>query len=491
MAWWDKLVQPYDRDQNRRYTQRSPGHARRAQRANPRSGDSATREATTQFNRSRRRLAGPDADFHRQELERMGMSSSPPSKPSAAGRDFSQGRAMRAGMPTALGTSEQGYEQFGRDVRQPEGEQGSDPFADMLNMLAQGGGGGGAGDIASGYDAQKQAILDAIPLMQQSAGLATESIGDYFSYASQQAGKGREAVSDVYDTAQGNVGDIYDQHAESLRAMPTEITDLAEAAAGGGVSQRVAEESAAATAPFRAAGESSRAGGLANLERRGAAAETYMSELGAASGAEAATRQSDVEQRLAMASAQVQQQAAAVEAEKQRALANYAADSSTDMFNRMLDVMQLELAYDKHQLDRDEFEAGLGGAGGMDSAEMLRQLRIGEMTDPYEIGGQRGALEYLRGSEVGPQGQQLFDEILGTTQLNPTDEANRVRQDPEMLSLAMEQLAGYTTETETQGSWLPWVEDKQVPAGGAEQLYEGDPRDLRAIEEAFRIYYGG
>lgn len=414
----------------------------------------------------------------------------------AAGADFQTGRDMRAGLPTALGTVEQGYTQHGRGA-QAASAQGNDPFADMLNMLMQGGGAVDTSGIEAGFDAQKQAILDSIPLMQESAGLATDNIGGYFDYAAQQAERGGEAVGDVYDTAQRNVGSIYDQHGKALSEIPGDVTALAEAAAGGGVSQRVAEESSAATAPFLAAGESSRAGGLANLERRGAAAETYMSELGAASGSEAALRQSDVEQRLAHASSQVQQQAAAIEADKQTALAQYSADSSVDMFNRMLDVMQLELAYDQHQLDRDQFEAGTeGGAGGMDSAEVLRQLRIGEMTDPYEMGGQRGALNYLQETGVGQEGAQLFDQVLGSVQTQPTDDTGRVLQDRELLARAMEQLASYTTETEQPSNplgFLPWVDDEKdpVPAGGAENLYGGDPQDLRAVEEAFRIYYGG
>lgn len=398
-------------------------------------------------------------------------------------------------------------ESYGLDPRgapsnNPGGGGGEDPFAALMDLLGQGPQ-DMSGEIAAGYDAQRQAILDVIPVMQSAGRDATGAMGDYFGYGAQQAKEGRGAVKGIYREAGGNVDAIYDELARSLNAVPGELTDIATSAAGGAVGGRVAETAAAGTAPFRAAGETSRANSKENLTSRSAAGQNYMSQLAAANTSEAGQRQSDVEHGLAMKTAQVQARAAEIEGEKQRAMAEYAADASGDMFNRMLDVMQMELAYDQQGLQREkfDFERGLAlqdaqGGGGIDSAEVLRQLRIGEMTDPQAVGGQRGAQQYLGQSGVSGAGSELFESVLSQVQANPVDpNSGRVKSDNELMADALAILSGYTTETETVSDakwWRPGDSDrtKTQPVGGLELLEGGSGNDLAALQQAFRIMYG-
>lgn len=407
-------------------------------------------------------------------------------------------RSSQYGQNRARGERQPGSPNRGGTLPNLPAGGAPDPFAALMDLLGQGPQ-DMSGEIAAGYDAQRQAILDVIPVMQGAGRDATGAMGDYFGYGAQQAKEGRGAVQGVYQEATGNVDAIYDELARSLNAMPGEITDIATDAAGGAVGGRVAETAAAGTVPYRAAGETSRANASENLTKRSAAGQNYMSQLAAANTAEAGQRQSDVEHGLAMATAQVQARAAEIEGEKQRAMAEYAADASGDMFNRMLDVMQMELAYDKHGLDRERFglerEMALSGGGGMDSAEVLRQLRIGEMTDPSAIGGQRGAAQYLQGAGVSGAGSQLFESVLNQVQASPIDPASgRVKSDNELMADALALLSGYTTETETVSDekwWRPGDQGRTrtQPVGGLE-LFEGGSDDLAALQQAFRIMYG-
>lgn len=380
----------------------------------------------------------------------------------------------------------------GRKIPVDEGGGGS-MFDQLMQMVMQGSQGMEQmqGQIGSSYDAQRDAVLGLIPTYQQAAGKATGAMGDYFGYASQQAQAGRGAVAESYTGAQDQVGQIYDRLGSSLEALPAEVAAMAQAASG--APGAAAGESAASTvAPFMAAGESSRANTQANLTQRSAAAQGYLSNLASASSAEAAQRQSAVESELMAATQGVQARAAEIEGQKQRALLEYSADHSGDVFNRMLDVMQMQLAYDQHGLARERFEHEASAQGGMDLSDMKNLLDIERMTDPYAVGGQRGANMLLEG--VTPEGQALYQDVLSQVQAAPTDATGRVKSEEELMADALALLSGYTTETEEVSDekwWRPGDQGrtKEVPLGGLD-LYEGDPNDLALLQEAFRAMYG-
>lgn len=373
-------------------------------------------------------------------------------------------------------------------------QSAGDPFSELLALAMQGGG-DFSGQIAAGYDAQKDALLSALGPMREAGDTATGAIGDYFGYAGEQANEARGAVGETYSAAGDRVGGIYEETGEALMGLPQELVDSASRAAGGQIGSSVAGRVAASVAPFAAASEAEGGGARADLERRSAAGQNYLSQLAGATGAEGAQYQSNVESRLAMASAAVHQQAAQVEAQKAQAMAKYSADASVDQYRRMLDVMGLQLQFDKHglaqdqhQLQREMFESG----GGQSPQDIKAWMDIEERQSPYG-GSNYGKARQLTGN-LGTEAQTLFDQILNATQTSAQrDQGGRVLSEQELLARALGELGDYTTETETVDnsfSFLPWVDKTRTEPVGGGQVYEGNPQDLQILEEAFRIMYG-
>ena len=203
----------------------------------------------------------------------------------------------------------------------------TDPYDEFLqDYIAQ---------ITGAYDNQISAIGGLGPLFQSQAAEAQGNIGNFFGYAEGVAQEGMPVTEEIYDTAQANVGDIYDGLASSLGAMPQQMVDRASAAAGSAIGGSVADNVAAATAPFAAAGETSRANATANLVQGSSAGQSYLNNLASAAPAEGALHQSAVEQAMNQQLQLVAYKQAELEGAKQRALMEISADVAGSTSERM------------------------------------------------------------------------------------------------------------------------------------------------------------
>lgn len=278
-----------------------------------------------------------------------------------------------------------------------------------------------------------------------SADATNQQIGGFFGYAADQANAGRPAIADTYDTAAGNVDALYDNLASQLAGIPQTAVDQASAAAGSAVGGSVAGRVAAATAPFAAAGETSRANTQANLTQHSAAGQTYLSQLAAAAPSEAALAQSSVsgrannavteaEMALAQQRAQIAAQTAALEGAKQRAIAEHTADVAGNTFNRIMQTAQLYNALDG---DAGQIRDALGIPAapqqmqGQSYEDMLdigiKEMRLGDM--------QRKAATPERGvpsfqaelANSSPSAQQLGMQLLDLIDENELSQADALQ----------------------------------------------------------------
>lgn len=237
-----------------------------------------------------------------------------------------------------------------------------DAMARVADMIGQ-----GYGDYISTTQANTDALLGQLGdlLAQTIAGIneasttAQTQIGENFDYARQVAELGIPVVQDAGARATGGINQVYDALAGTLAAMPQASVAQAAAAAGGVGNQAVADRVAASVAPFAAAGESSRAGAIANVAQHQQAGEQYLSSLASAAPTSAARLQGQVagrassaitqhERAHAMQVAQIQQQAAQAIAQAQ--LAQTQAQAEAMMQQAMLEGAQqraiLEASYD-------------------------------------------------------------------------------------------------------------------------------------------------
>lgn len=193
--------------------------------------------------------------------------------------------------------------------------------------------------ISDAYDAQIAAIAGLGPLYEEKAKQAQENISSFFGHASDVARAGIPVTQETYDTAQTNVGNIYDSLGSRLSDLPSVIADAARKAGGTGLSDSIATNVAAASAPFVAAGETSRANAVANLTQHSSAGQNYLNQLASATGAEAAMHQSSIEQALNEQMQKLAFQQAELEGAKQMALAKISADVSGSSSERMANAM--------------------------------------------------------------------------------------------------------------------------------------------------------
>jgi len=212
------------------------------------------------------------------------------------------------------------------DAYGSEGAEG-DPYSEFLqDYLAK---------LSGSYDSQIDAIGGLGSAFQDQAAEAQGNIGEFFDYAGDVARGGKTPTQETYDTATGNVGSIYDNLGETLQGMPQQLTDIASGAAGSAVGSSVAGRVASATAPFMAAGETSRANANANLTQNNAAGQNYLTQLASSTGAEAGMHQSAVESAMQQQLQLVAYRQAELEGSKQRALMEVSSDVAGDSSERM------------------------------------------------------------------------------------------------------------------------------------------------------------
>lgn len=333
-------------------------------------------------------------------------------------------------------------------------QQRGNPLDDLFNSLF-GDNDALAGSIGDSYDAQIAALMglsgdlggltdQLIGGINDSSRSANKQIGGHFDYAAGQANAGRPVIAESGASAQGNVDAIYDTLATNLGNIPQQSVDQASAAAGGAIGSSVAGRVAAATAPFQAAGETSRANTKANLVQHTTAGQDYLSQLAAAAPSEAAMNQANVtgrantaitEAQMALATqrAEIAAQTAALEGSKQRAILEATANTAGGAFDRVMQEAQLYnvLGADMGPL-RDRF--GMSAAQGSgdprgDIALMMDQLDLEErLAGPqYGLEGFQNALK-----NHSPDVQQMANEIVSMvdrTGANPHEIINQLTRD--------------------------------------------------------------
>lgn len=347
---------------------------------------------------------------------------------------------------------------------------------DSLMAMLFGGGGGNdlSGLIGSSYDQQIGAFANMgselerltghlIGNIHSSRDATNQQIGGFFNHAAGQANAGRPVIAETGQTAQANVDAIYDTLAGNLAAMPAQSVAQASAAAGEAVGGSVAGRVAAATAPFAAAGETSRANTKANLTQHSAAGQDYLSQLAAAAPSEAAMAQSAVsgraanavteaEMALAQQRAQIAAQTAALEGAKQRALIEASADTAGSTFERLMQTTQL---FNALGADTSPLLSSLGlqpdAGGGMDYGQqldiMLKEQRLADMLAPRTSADRLSSELQSASPSVQQFGQQLLD-LVDTYAARPN----------EKLSMAMD-LLGRTTRDQNAPNTVDSLEE--------------------------------
>jgi hypothetical protein len=282
---------------------------------------------------------------------------------------------------------------------------------DLLSMLFGDGGQDMSGQIGASYDGQIDAynkmgaemggLTDKlIGDINSSAAGANKQIGGFFDYAAGQANAGRPVIEETGNRAQANIDGIYDTLASNLGALPGKAVSQASAAAGKNIGGSVAGRVAAASAPFAAAGETSRATGKANMAQHSAAGQDYLSQLAAAAPSEAALSQGAVTGRannavteaqmaLSQQRAEISAQTAALEGAKQRAMVEHSADLSGSTFDRLMQTTQLYNAL------------------GADTSPLLEQLGM----NPAQVPGGGEGMSYEDTLDIGIKEQRLNDML--------------------------------------------------------------------------------
>lgn len=379
---------------------------------------------------------------------------------------------------------------------------------------AQGGPGGGgpdhSGTIAGSYDAEIAALRgaggkmagltgDLIGNIDSSAAGANQQIGGFFGYAGDQARAGRPVIEESYGTARTNVDQTYDQLAAQLAGLPQATADQARAAGGDAAGSSVADRVAVAAAPFAAAGEGARAASQANLQQHSTAGQDYLTQLASAAPSEAAQSQAAVTGRANMAvtsaqmalaeqQSQIELQVARTEGAKQRALAEYAADSAGDTFGRAKDLLDLE--FRENQIKMQEQE--LAGGGEYDPTQGSGYEAFDAALRGSDPGTQQfgqDLLPYLSQDSVTPGGADLnYEHLIGALR-GPSG----VQMGPgggKLGARTSGQVGGDTAETLNE-----LVE--QILSGGAGPEGDRDPQmrlpqgvDREALRRAFRQQVG-
>lgn len=304
-------------------------------------------------------------------------------------------------------------------------------------------------NITEAYDAQIAAIGGLGPLFQQQAAEAQSNIGDFFGYASDVATEGMPVTEEIYDTAQANVDQVYDGLASSLEAMPQEMVNRASDAAGGAIGSSVAGRVAAATAPFAAAGETSRANATANLLQGSSAGQSYLNNLASAAPAEGALHQSAVEQAMQQQLQLVAYKQAELEGAKQRALMDVTADVAGETSERMADAalaqaLGLDLPANVDPLDYLRGQGMMpGGVDSIDRQKDLIQLQQAELNLMQDMNPNFRTEQIL--GNMSPNTRTAFDNLMREAESSAVGGADGVPDERavamEMLSIIDEELA--------------------------------------------------
>lgn len=288
--------------------------------------------------------------------------------------------------------------------------------------------------LGSSYDRQIEAVRGQGPIMRGLAEEAQGNIGGFFDYAAEAAEGGRAPIQSAYETAGSNVDAAYGQATEQVQGLPSVYTELAAEAGGEGARSGVAQRVAAAAAPFEASLASGQAAVQGNLSQSQAAGEQYLSQLASAAPSEAAMAQSGVEGALQQQLQDIQMQAAQLEGAKQRALMQAASDTSGDVFDRMMDLQQLQMDRERHNMALKQGEMGLkqsqlgmeqdrlemqqslqGGQDPMAQLDPLEQMRLRKMQQeqsPLGQGGRQGANMVQQRLAQGDSGQSQVIEAI-------------------------------------------------------------------------------
>jgi hypothetical protein len=320
-------------------------------------------------------------------------------------------------------------------------EQSSDPYDDFLQEQLDA--------LASSYDAQMDAIGGLSGSFRDYASSAQDNIGGFFGYAEEAARGAMPVTEEIYGTAQENVGSIYDTLASSLDAIPQQMTNIASQAAGGAVGSSVAGGSAESVAPFRAAGETSRASAQTNLQQSSAAGQNYLNNLAAAVPAEGALHQSAVEQALNQQLQLVAHRQAELEGAKQRAMIGLTSDlagsSAEQMANQALaHALGIDVPFG---VDPGAYLLNLGRIQGLEGGQVTQAQKEFNFQQSVNPANQREQIE----AGLSVPAQKVFPEImrLGHSAAGEREAEGRKVDSNEMIRLLLDELDAYAAPLET------------------------------------------
>lgn len=387
-----------------------------------------------------------------------------------------RGRSAPGGMSPNRGgvPSSEVYGQQGPSVAQPQ----IDPYREFLQSQYDA--------LASSYDAQIDAVGGLAPIYRQQGAESQQNIGNFFGHAGDVANAGIPVTEEIYSDATGNVNQVYDDLGARLEGLPGQLHDIASAAGGSAVDSSVAGRVAAASAPFMAAGETSRANATANLAQHSSAGQNYLNQLASSTGAESAMHQSAIESSLNQQLQLVAARQAELEGAKARGLMEISADiagaSAEQMGNQAL-AQALGLDHLPGTVDPMQYLRGQSMMQGeqVDPVKQARDL-VGLEQAQHNLFESRNP-DWERQSitqSMSPPAQQIYSNVLQGVESQFETQAG-LRDNPRDMAMMMLQELDRMSE---EGD----IENSSFVRSGMNNL---DPSQIEnEIREAIRRLHG-